>query len=217
MKALMMAAGAALLAVGFVATAQVSTRQGAVAMNLANEFEPAGGPQAATPKKGEEVAVMKTNLGKIVLMFYPSKAPGHVANFKKLAKSGFYNGTKFHRVIPGFMIQGGDPNSKDGDRNNDGTGNAKSFLKAEFNDIRHTRGVLSMARSSDPNSASCQFFIMVADQSHLDGQYSAFGRVVSGMDVVDKIVNLPRDARDNPLPKNPAIIEKIEIVKWPVK
>lgn len=174
-------------------------------------------PATRKPKDGEEVAVMKTNQGTIVLMFFPDKAPNHVENFKKLAKEGFYNGTKFHRVIPGFMIQGGDPNSKDGDRSNDGMGGSGKYLNAEFNDVKHRRGILSMARSSDPNSASSQFYIMVADKTHLDGQYSAFGKVVEGMESVDKIVNLERDARDNPLPKNPATIEKIDIVAWPIK
>lgn len=174
-------------------------------------------PTDRKPADGEEVAVMKTNLGRIVLMFFPDKAPLHVANFKKLASEKFYNGTKFHRVIPGFMIQGGDPNSKDGDRSNDGTGNSGQYVKAEFNDIKHERGILSMARSSNPDSASCQFFIMVNQYPSLDGSYSAFGKVVEGMDVVDKIVNLERDARDNPLPKNPATIEQITIEKWPLK
>jgi cyclophilin family peptidyl-prolyl cis-trans isomerase len=174
-------------------------------------------PAERKPADGEEVAVMKTNLGRVVLMFFPDKAPLHVANFKKLASEKFYNGTKFHRVIPGFMIQGGDPNSKDGDRNNDGTGNSGQFIKAEFNDVKHERGILSMARSASPDSASCQFFIMVNRYPSLDGSYSAFGKVVEGMDVVDKIVNLERDQRDNPLPKNPAIIESITIEKWPLK
>lgn len=174
-------------------------------------------PADRKPADGEEVAVMKTNLGRVVLMFFPDKAPLHVANFKKLAGDKFYNGTKFHRVIPGFMIQGGDPNSKDGDRSNDGTGNSGQYVKAEFNDVKHERGILSMARSSNPDSASCQFFIMVNKYPSLDGSYSAFGKVVEGMDVVDKIVNLERDQRDNPLPKNPAVIEEITIEKWPLK
>ncbi|HET6267663.1 MAG TPA: peptidylprolyl isomerase, partial [Acidobacteriota bacterium] len=142
---------------------------------------------------------MDTSLGQIVLGFYPNAAPGHVKNFKALSRKGFYNGTTFHRVIPGFMIQGGDPLSKDDDRSNDGTGDAGYEIKAEFNDISHKRGILSMARGSDPNSASCQFFITVADQPRLDHKYTVFGYVVSGMDIVDKIVNVPRDEKDNPL------------------
>ncbi|HRF60491.1 MAG TPA: peptidylprolyl isomerase [Fimbriimonadaceae bacterium] len=172
---------------------------------------------ALAQKKGEEVAILETNLGKIVIKFFPDKAPNHVKNFKNLAKSGFYNGTKFHRVLPGFMIQGGDPLSKDSDRSNDGTGGNGKPLKLEPSDIKHKRGILSMARTSDPNSATCQFFIMVGDAPHLDGQYSAFGQVVSGMDVVDKIVKLPRDPRDNPEAGNPAIVKKVTIAKWPVK
>jgi cyclophilin family peptidyl-prolyl cis-trans isomerase len=174
-------------------------------------------PSHRTPKKGDEVGIIETNLGRIVVMFFPDKAPHHVANFKKLARSGFYNGTKFHRVIPGFMIQGGDPNSKDSDRSNDGTGGPGWSVKAEFNDTDHVPGVLSMARSSDPDSAGSQFFIMVGHVTSLNGQYSAFGRVLSGMDVVNKIVSLPRDGADNPLAKNPAIVKSVKIVKWPVK
>lgn len=161
----------------------------------------------------QDVAVLDTNLGKIVISFLPEKAPGHVKNFETLAKKGFYNGTKFHRVIPGFMIQGGDPNSKDDDRSNDGMGGPGYQIKAEFNDVKHERGIVSMARSSDPNSAGSQFFIMVTKYPSLDGKYTVFGKVVEGMDVVDKIVNLPRDANDNPLPANPAIIKAVHIEK----
>ncbi|HWD40273.1 MAG TPA: peptidylprolyl isomerase [Fimbriimonas sp.] len=159
----------------------------------------------------EEVAVLRTNLGEIVLRFHPEQAPGHVENFKKLAREGFYDGTKFHRVIPGFMIQGGDPNSKSDERARHGTGGPGYQIRAEFNSTKHKRGILSMARSSDPNSAGSQFFIMVADYPSLDNQYTAFGEVVSGMDVVDKIVALPRDQRDNPRVENPAVIETATI------
>lgn len=165
----------------------------------------------ATPAQGEEVAVLQTNLGRIVLRFLPDKAPKHVENFKKLAQSGFYDGTKFHRVIPGFMIQGGDPNTKSDNRSTHGTGGPGYQIDQEFNDTNHVRGILSAARSASPNSAGSQFFIMVANAPHLDRQYTAYGEVVEGMDVVDKIVGLPRDPRDNPLPANPAIIEKATI------
>lgn len=174
-------------------------------------------PGATAPAKGEEVAVVETNLGTIVLKFFPGKAPGHVANFKKLAGKGFYNGTKFHRVIPGFMIQGGDPNSKSSDRMTYGTGGPGYSIKAEFNDIHHAQGILSMARSSDPNSAGSQFFIMTGDNAGLDHQYTAFGQVVGGMDVVNKIVNLPRDERDDPNPGHEAVMKKVTIKKWPLK
>jgi len=147
----------------------------------------------------KEIAVITTSLGKIDVEFFPNKAPGHVANFIKLAKSGFYDSTYFHRVIPGFMIQGGDPNTKDSNRANDGMGGPGYTIDAEFNDIHHARGILSMARSQDPNSAGSQFFIMVDDAPYLDGQYTVFGKVIKGMDVVDKIVAVPRDGRDNPL------------------
>ncbi len=165
----------------------------------------------SSPASGEEVAVLQTNLGNIVVSFFPEKAPQHVKSFKDLVRSGFYDGTKFHRVIPGFMIQGGDPNSKGDDRSIHGTGGPGYKVPSEFNDIRHTRGILSAARSSDPNSAGSQFFLMVKDSPHLDGQYSVFGEVSDGMDVVDKIVALPRDGRDNPLAGNPAVIEKAVI------
>ncbi len=145
-----------------------------------------------------EVAVIETTLGTIEVGFFSDKAPGHVKNFKDLARKGFYNGTIFHRVIPGFMIQGGDPNSKSPDKSSHGTGGPGYTIDAEFNDTPHSRGVLSMARSQDPNSAGSQFFIVVKDSPFLDGQYTVFGEVVSGMDVADKIVNSPRDGNDNP-------------------
>jgi peptidyl-prolyl cis-trans isomerase B (cyclophilin B) len=183
----------------------------------ASGFGPQKGsaPQDRKPANGEEVAVMETSLGRVVLMFFPDKAPNHVKNFKKLAKSGFYNGTKFHRVIPGFMIQGGDPNTKTGDPSTWGMGGPKDTVKAEFNDVPHERGILSMARSSDPDSAGSQFFIVVKKSSFLDNQYSVFGKVVSGMETVDKIVNLPRGAQDRP--EKPPVIKSLKIVKWPVK
>ena len=145
-----------------------------------------------------EIAVIETTLGNIELEFLEDVAPGHTKNFKDLANKGFYDGTIFHRVIPGFMIQGGDPNSKSEDRSGHGTGGPGYTIKAEFNDTPHDRGVLSMARSQDPNSAGSQFFIVVKDAHFLDGKYTAFGRVISGMDVADKIVDSPRDTRDNP-------------------
>jgi peptidyl-prolyl cis-trans isomerase B (cyclophilin B) len=143
---------------------------------------------------------IETKFGSMELEFFPDKAPGHVKNFLDLAKKGVYDGTTFHRVIPGFMIQGGDPATKDANlpRERHGTGGPGYQIKAEFNDTPHKRGVLSMARSGHPDSAGSQFFIVVNDSPHLDRQYTAFGRVVSGLDVVDKIVGAPRDPRDNP-------------------
>ncbi len=145
------------------------------------------------------VAIKGDPLGDIVLKLFPDVAPNHVANFIKLAKDAFYDGTTFHRVIPGFMIQGGDPNSKTPDRASHGMGGPSYRVKAEFNSKPHKRGTLSMARSNDPNSAGSQFFICVADANFLDWQYTAFGEVVSGMEVADKIVNVKRDGSDNPL------------------
>jgi len=149
----------------------------------------------------EEYAVIETKYGKMVMKFFSENAPGHVQNFKNLTKQGFYDETTFHRVIPGFMIQGGDPNSKDDDRANDGIGGPGYSISAEFNDISHKRGIVSMARSQDPNSAGSQFFIVVKSYPSLDHQYTVFGEIIEGMDVADKIVAEPRDALDNPLTK----------------
>ena len=146
-----------------------------------------------------EIAVIETSLGNIEFEFLEDKAPGHAKNFKDLANDEFYNGTIFHRVIPGFMVQGGDPNTKSEDRSTHGTGGPGHTVKAEFNDESHERGIVSMARSQDPDSAGSQFFVVTKDSDFLDGQYTAFGRVISGMDVVDKIVDSPRDDKDNPL------------------
>ncbi len=143
-------------------------------------------------------AVIETKFGSIELKFFPDVAPNHVNNFVELAKAGFYDETIFHRVIPGFMIQGGDPNSKDHDKSSHGMGGPDHKVKAEFSDKPHKRGIVSMARSGSPDSAGSQFFICVADAAFLDGQYTVFGEVASGMEVVDKIVSQPRDARDNP-------------------
>lgn len=138
-------------------------------------------------------------MGEIVIRFFSDVAPGHVKNFVKLSQEGFYNGTTFHRIIPGFMIQGGDPNSKNPDRSMHGMGGPGYKIKAEFNSKPHKRGIVSMARANDPDSAGSQFFICVADANFLDWQYTVFGEVVSGMDVADKVVGMKRDGRDNPL------------------
>lgn len=146
------------------------------------------------------VIIEMDNGSQIKIELDPTAAPITVANFEKLVKEGFYDGLTFHRIIPGFMIQGGDPKGN-------GTGGSKENIKGEFasngvnNPLKHTRGVISMARAMDPNSASSQFFIMHADAPHLDGQYAAFGKVVEGMDVVDQIANERTDFRDAPLTK----------------
>jgi len=158
-------------------------------------------------------AVIETKFGNITLKLFPDVAPVHVENFLKLTESGFYDGTLFHRVIPGFMIQGGDPNSKGTDRSIHGTGGPGYSINAEFNDKAHVRGVLSMARSRDPDSAGSQFFIVVKKSSFLDNQYTIFGEVVSGMDVADKIVSQEKDARDNPIERIEMTIRVIEPMK----
>jgi peptidyl-prolyl cis-trans isomerase B (cyclophilin B) len=155
-------------------------------------------------------AVLETKFGNIALKFFPDVAPGHVKNFIDLAKKGFYEGTTFHRVIPGFMIQGGDPNSKNPDKRTHGQGGPGYTIKAEFNARPHKRGTLSMARAQNPDSAGSQFFICVKDSAFLDRQYTVFGEVESGMEVVDKIVSQPRDPGDNP---NERIEMKIKIVE----
>jgi len=164
-------------------------------------------------QKPEEYAIIETEEGQIVLKFFPDVAPKHVESFKILAREGYFNGTSFHRVIPGFVIQGGDPNSKDGDRYNDGTGGRAGkyygvgeednpdtwMLPAEFNDRPHKRGTLSMARSSEENSAGSQFFICVDDLPQLDDKYTVFGEVIEGLDTVDRIVDTltPRKRNSN--------------------
>ena len=144
-------------------------------------------------------AIIETNLGSIEFSLLPELAPETVRNFVTLTKSEFYNGTLFHRVIPGFMIQGGDPNTKKPElRAQWGMGGPGHNVKAEFSSRSHLRGIVSMARSTDPNSAGSQFFIVTTDSTFLDREYTVFGEVTQGMDVADKIVNLPRDENDCP-------------------
>jgi len=154
--------------------------------------------------------IIETNLGKINLELLHELAPEHVRNFTKLVEEGFYDATLFHRVIPGFMIQGGDPNTKDINLKNQwGVGGPGYNIKAEFNSRSHLRGIVSMARSQDPNSAGSQFFIITSDSTFLDREYTVFGQVIDGMDVADKIVNLPRDQND--CPKQEAKMMKVTI------
>jgi cyclophilin family peptidyl-prolyl cis-trans isomerase len=172
------------------------------------------GNDSKSDNKGEkEHGVINTEFGAIVISFYEKEAPMHVESFKIHAKNGYFDGIIFHRVIPGFVIQGGDPNTRGEDRSQHGTGGraGKFFgigdendpntwtIPAEFSELSHTRGAVSMARTPEPNSAGSQFFICVDDVTRLDQQYSIFGRVISGIDVVDKIVELERDKNDNPL------------------
>ncbi|MCI6013125.1 MAG: peptidylprolyl isomerase [Firmicutes bacterium] len=158
----------------------------------------------------KKVIIEMENGGVMTGELYPEVAPISVENFEKLAAEGFYDGLTFHRVIPGFMIQGGCPKGN-------GTGGPGWTIKGEFsangvkNDLKHTRGVLSMARAMDPNSAGSQFFIMVADAPHLDGQYAAFGKITEGMDTADAIVSAKRDWNDCPLEKQ--VIRTIQVVE----
>ena len=158
-----------------------------------------------------EVAVIQTSEGALVLEFWPDVAPGHVENFTKLAKQGFYDGTCFHRVIKGFMIQGGDPLTKDETmKSRWGTGGPGHTIKAEFNSRSHVRGVLSMARSNDPNSAGSQFFICHGDSRFLDRQYTAFGKLIQGDDVLEKIATTPTQPGDRPTKR--MHVESVKIV-----
>ncbi len=171
----------------------------------------------AFAEDAKEVAVLKTSEGEIVLEFWPDVAPKHVANFKKLAKEGFYDGTAFHRIIKGFMILGGDPLTKDESKLAQwGTGGPKDEkgnpirVEAEFNDKPHVRGVLSMARSQDPNSAGSQFFICHGDPSFLNKQYTAFGKLIKGDDVLEKIATTPTQPGDRPVKR--MALESVKIV-----
>jgi peptidyl-prolyl cis-trans isomerase B (cyclophilin B) len=167
----------------------------------------------ADAKKAEvkEVAVIKTTAGEMVIEFWPEVAPKTVENFKTLAKKGFYDGTAFHRIIKGFMIQGGDPNTKDPAKEALwGMGDPGYKIKAEFNDRSHKRGVLSMARSNDPDSAGCQFFICHGDPTFLDGKYTTFGKLIKGDDVLEKLATTPTRPGDRPVTRQN--IDSIKIV-----
>ena len=172
----------------------------------------------------KEVAIIDTEFGEMVIDFFEGNAPKHVESFKIHARNGYYDKTIFHRVIPGFMIQGGDPNTKGDNNASYGTGGhaAKYFgignendsstwtLPAEFNNIKHKVGILSMARANNPNSGGSQFFICAAEATHLNGKYTVFGQVIEGLEIIEQIVNLPRDSRDNP---NRRIEMKVRIEK----
>ena len=159
-----------------------------------------------------EAAIIRTTEGEIVIEFWPDVAPKTVENFKKLARDGFYNGTAFHRVIRGFMIQGGCPNTKIGATGQPGTGGPGWKVKAEFNAKPHVRGVLSMARSSHPDSAGSQFFICHADARFLDRQYTAFGEVVKGLEVLDRIAGVPCTGSEKSTPIERIALESVSIV-----
>jgi dolichyl-diphosphooligosaccharide--protein glycosyltransferase len=156
-------------------------------------------------------ATIETTQGPIKIEFYPDVAPNHVKNFQDLASKGFYDGVVFHRIVPGFVIQAGDPNTKNGNSSNDtwGTGGPGYTINQEFNSIPHERGILSMARTNDPNSAGSQFFIVLNDSKFLDNQYTVFGKVTEGLEIVDKIANSTTNAMDQPEDPNSARINKI--------
>lgn len=180
-------------------------------------------PTATLPKDGEQVAVIQTNFGRIVFKFFPEKAPKTVENFIKLSNAKFYDGTQFHRIVPKFVIQGGDPNSKGTDKETWGAGGPGYTIPGEMNDIGHTRGAVAMARQEDPDSAGSQFYFTLSDRPELDPDlaskrvgYTVFGQVLEGMNVIDHISGLELDEKS--IPKNkPAIVETIRITTWPLK
>ena len=157
---------------------------------------------------------LETTAGNMMVEFLTEVAPRHAENFVKLAKDGFYDGTRFHRVIPGFMIQGGDPNTKKDDERMWGTGGPGWSVDAEFNDVHHERGILSMARSQDPNSAGSQFFVCHGEAGFLDGQYTAFGQLLDGFEVLDEIANAPTlPGGEGSRPKEPVTVTKAVVVE----
>ncbi|HTT57210.1 MAG TPA: peptidylprolyl isomerase [Opitutaceae bacterium] len=166
----------------------------------------------STPAAPAEHAVIKTSYGDMTVAFWPEVAPKTVENFKKLAREGFYDGTAFHRVIKGFMIQGGCPNTKAGASGMPGTGGPGWQLKAEFNAKAHVRGVLSMARSAHPDSAGSQFFICHGDARFLDKQYTAFGQLVQGLDVLDRIAGVPCSGSERSTPVERIALESVRLV-----
>ena len=173
-------------------------------------------PKTTPTNSSNEVAVIKTSEGDMVIQFWTDAAPGTVENFKKLARQGFYDGTTFHRIVKGFMIQGGDPNSKDPAKENSyGQGGPGYNIKAEFNDHSHDLGVISMARSQDPDSAGSQFFICLGPVHRLDHQYTTFGKLIKGQDVLEKIgeIDVTRNSMGEPSkPTKRVVIESIKIV-----
>ena len=189
----------------------------AVALLLSSALFAAEENQENPPMNASnEVAIIKTSEGDMVVQFWNDAAPNTIENFKKLARSGFYDGTIFHRIVKGFMIQGGDPNSKDPAKEGSyGEGGPGYKIKAEFNDRSHERGVISMARSSDPDSAGSQFFICLASVPRLDHQYTTFGRLIKGDDVLGRIGNTPvtrSSSGENRKPTKRVVIESIKIV-----
>ena len=160
----------------------------------------------------DKVAVIETKTGKMVIEFFEKDAPKTIENFQKLAGKGFYDGTTFHRIIKGFMIQGGDPLSKDPNNTRVGSGDPGYKIKAEFNKNSHQLGIVSMARSQDPDSAGCQFFICLGDASFLDGQYTAFGKLIEGVDVLKKLGETPTGGPERSTPNERVVIEKIKVM-----
>jgi peptidyl-prolyl cis-trans isomerase B (cyclophilin B) len=192
-------------------TTESSTKEEPAKEEPQTGAKPAQATSGATSIGVGEKAVIDTNYGEIQFEFLSAKAPNTCANFIKLANKKFYDGTTFHRVIKGFMIQGGDPNTKPGGKGPAGTGGPGYQIKAEFNDTAHEPGIVSMARSASPDSAGSQFFIVHQTASHLDGSYTAFGKVIKGMDVVNKIAEVSVGEQD--APNEPVIMKTIRIVK----
>jgi peptidyl-prolyl cis-trans isomerase B (cyclophilin B) len=183
----------------------------AVAVAIAQD-KPSTPQTSPMPTPPAPRVVLRTSAGDLTLELWPDVAPRTVENFVKLSKEGFYNGTAFHRIIKGFMIQGGCPNTKEGARGIPGTGDPGYKVKAEFNDRPHVRGVISMARSSDPDSAGCQFFICHDKANFLDRQYTAFGKLVAGDEVLEKIATIPCSGPERSTPSPRIEIKSVEVL-----
>jgi peptidyl-prolyl cis-trans isomerase B (cyclophilin B) len=179
---------------------------------LAQDKPAAPKPASPMPNETAPRVVIRTTAGDLTLELWPDVAPRTVENFTKLAKEGFYNGTAFHRIIKGFMIQGGCPNTKAGAKGAPGTGGPGYQIKAEFNDRPHVRGVISMARSAHPDSAGCQFFVCHGDARFLDRQYTAFGKLVAGDDVLEKIATIPCSGPERSSPSERVEIKSVEVL-----
>jgi peptidyl-prolyl cis-trans isomerase B (cyclophilin B) len=191
------------------ATDSTATDSAATTDSSTTTTQPAAQEKTSMSQYENKVAELHTTAGQIDIRFFPDVAPGHVQNFLDLAGKGFYDNTKFHRIIPGFMIQGGDPNTISGNPSTWGTGGSEKNVKAEFNPVSHKRDIVSMARSQHPDSASSQFFIVVADSTFLDNNYTVFGQVTKGMDVADTIVSAAKGPNDRP--NVPVSITKVVI------
>ena len=199
----------------FIVPTTVFAQNGDSYSDIGNQLKSISEHYMGVSDLGNTAVVINTNLGKMVIEFFPAESPNHVENFISLSESGFYDGTVFHRIIPGFMIQGGDPNSKNDNRDIWGMGGPETNVDAEFNTIKHNRGIVSMARAQDPNSAGSQFFIVHKNSNFLDGQYTVFGRLITeeSYETLDKIANVNTDTNDRPINSENVEILKVDVIE----